>query len=97
MSIKYCSLNCFSNFRFLKIWKMWLINQEYYPLNFDSDISPCYIFPSVTFLLVQLFSLVFRISTLFVCLLDLTGCVHTRQTLSEMAKSRILMPLGQVD
>ena len=27
----------------------------------------------------------------------LTGCVHTRQTLSEMAKSRILMKLGWVD
>ena len=28
---------------------------------------------------------------------DLTECVHTRQTLSEMAKSRILMKLGWVD
>ena len=28
---------------------------------------------------------------------QLTGCVRTRQTLSEMAKSWILMPLGQVD
>ena len=27
----------------------------------------------------------------------LTECVHTRQTLSEMAKSRILMKLGWVD
>ena len=30
-------------------------------------------------------------------LVDLTGCVHTRQKLSEMVKSWILMTLGRVD